>query len=266
MLFLVDPMPDNEHDTSKFAAGLLNPDITKPIEVIGPNGSAADKRYNVYRNNVTVSLINALADIFPGVQKITGEDYFRAMAREYVRTNPPSSPLLFLYGQDFADFIERFEPAKTMPYLPDMARAERGWLTAYHAADIDPLDAAKLGAVDPARLAEVGFIPHPATFILRSAHPVHDIFLMNRGFKEVAPLDMNIGQSLMLTRPQLDIRIVQLDQAEYAFLAAIMEGQTLGNAAEIGTQTNEAFDLNTALSMLLGTGATQSITLDAQEI
>lgn len=266
MLFLVDQMPGDTHDTSGFAAGLLNPDVTKPDEVVGPNGSAADKRYNVYRNNVTVSLINALADIFPGVQKITGEDYFRAMAREYVRANPPSSPLLFLYGQDFAEFIATFEPAKTMPYLADMARAERGWLTAYHAADIAPLDAAKLGAVDPTKLAEVCFVPHPATFILQSAYPVHDIFLMNRGFKDVAPLDMTTGQSLMLTRPQLDIRIVELDNADHAFLAAILDGQNLGNAAAIGTQANEAFDLNNALSMLLGTGATQSITLDAQEI
>lgn len=266
MLFLVDQMADEPHDTSEFAAGLLNPDITKPDEVVGPNGGGADKRYNVYRNNVTVSLINALADIFPGVQKITGEQYFRAMAREFVRANPPSSPLLFLYGQDFAEFIASFEPAKTMPYLADMARAERGWLTAYHAADIAPLDAAKLGAVDPTRLAEIVFKLHPATFLLQSAFPVHDIFLMNRGFKEVAPLDMTIGQSLMLTRPQLDIRIVELDPADHAFLSAIQEGQSLGNAAAIGTQTNEAFDLNNALSMLLGTGATQSIILDAQEI
>lgn len=266
MLFLVDQMTDNTHDTGEFAAGLLNPDINKPDEVIGPNGSAADKRYNVYRNNVTVSLVNALADIFPGVQKITGEKYFRAMAREYVRANPPSSPLLFLYGQNFANFIENFEPAKTMPYLADMARAERGWLTAYHAADIAPLDAAKLGSIDPDRLADVVFAPHPATFLLQSAYPVHDIFLMNRDFKEVAPLDMTIGHCLMLTRPQLDIRIVQLEQADYAFLTALFNGQSLGEAAATGTQADEAFDLNNALTMLLGTGATQSITLDAQAI
>ena len=66
--------------------------------------------------------------------------------------------------------------------------------------------------------------------------------------------------------PQLDIRIVQLNQADEAFLSAIMDGQTLGEAAATGTQANEAFDLNNALSMLMGTGATQSITLDAQEI
>lgn len=266
MPFLVDDMANKTYDTSSFAAGLLNPEVNKPNEVVGPNGSAADKRYNVYRNNVTVSLINALADIFPGVQKITGEEYFRAMAREYVRAHPPSSPLLFLYGQDFAEFIERFEPAKTMPYLADMARVERGWLTAYHAADIEPLDAAKLGAVDPTRLAEVSFIPHPATIVLRSEFPVHDIFLMNRDFIEVAPLDMSIGQSLMLTRPQIDIRIVQLEIADHAFMDAILQGQSLGEAAAMGSHIDQSFDLNSALTMLLGTGATQAIILDGQRV
>lgn len=266
MPYLVDQMADRPHDTKAFAAGLLNPNIEKPDSVTGPNGAAADKRYNVYRNNVTVSLINAMADIFPAVQKITGEEYFRAMAREYVRAYPPSSPLLFLYGQDFAEFIESFDPAKTMPYLADVARAERGWLTAYHAADQKPLEAAILGAVDPARMAEVCFEPHPATFLLQSRYPVHDIFLMNRDFMEVSALDMSIGQNLMLTRPELDIRIIQTSAADHAFLEAIISGRNLGEAAAAGMGKDAAFDLNNALSMLLGTGATQSITLDGQKI
>jgi Putative DNA-binding domain len=49
--------------------------------VVGPKSKAAVKRYNVYRNNVTVSLINALAAAFPATLRITGVDFFRAMAR-----------------------------------------------------------------------------------------------------------------------------------------------------------------------------------------
>ena len=102
-----------------FRAALLDPERAVPKGLTDGEGHPTTRRFAVYRNNVTVSLINALADIFPGVQKITGEEYFRAMAREYVRAHPPSSPLLFLYGQKFADFVENFEPAKTMPYLAD---------------------------------------------------------------------------------------------------------------------------------------------------
>ena len=44
-----------------FTPGLLNPQVPTPANVAGHSGKAAHKRFNVYRNNVTVSLIDALA-------------------------------------------------------------------------------------------------------------------------------------------------------------------------------------------------------------
>src|SRR5271155_5093317 len=90
-----------------FSPALLDPQSEPPVAVTGPNQKAAVRRYNVYRNNVTVSLIDALAAIFPATQRITGVEFFRAMARFHVRAAPPTSPLLFEYGRDFPGFIER---------------------------------------------------------------------------------------------------------------------------------------------------------------
>ena len=160
-------MPDvegREHDfgdqlayAAAFAAALLDPDHATPSAVAGPKGKAATKRYNVYRNNVTVSLIDALADVFPATQRITGVDFFRAMARFHVRATPPTSPLLFEYGRDFPDFIERYEYAQPMPWLADVARIERAWLDAYHAADAEPLDAQVSGGHSRGRGSPIPF-------------------------------------------------------------------------------------------------------------
>lgn len=250
------PYTDDSLDTAQFAAGLLNPDASNPDHVTGPNGKGAIKRYNVYRNNVTVSLVNALADIFPAVQKIVGEGFFRAMAREHVRAHPPVSPLLFRYGEDFAAFIDAFPPAAPMPYLGDVARVERGWLTAYHAADAAPADPAGLAAIAPEQLADVRFESHPATFLLRSDYPVHDIVLMNRDLAPLQPVDMTRTQSVLLTRPHDEVRMVALDEATHAFMTAILAGQSLGGAAVAGQQTDDTFNLNEALMMMLATGAT----------
>jgi hypothetical protein len=84
-----------------FASALINPDRETPRIVLGPNGKAAIKRYNVYRNNVTVSLIDALAATYPAVQRITDVEFFRAMARFHVRATPPTSPLLFQKTESF---------------------------------------------------------------------------------------------------------------------------------------------------------------------
>src|ERR1700756_799924 len=149
-----------EHPSSyaaTFAAALIDPERETPAIVAGPAGKSAAKRYNVYRNNVTVSLIDALAAIYPAVQRITGVDFFRAMARFHVRTTPPTSPLLFEYGRDFPAFIEGYEPAQDMPWLADTARIERAWLDAYHAADVPPLSANVLAAIPSDRLADLVF-------------------------------------------------------------------------------------------------------------
>ncbi len=97
------------------APGLLDPDYATPASLVGQRGKRAVKRYNAYRNNVTVSLIDALAAIFPATHRITGTVFFRTMARFYVRAVPPRSPLLFEYGHDFPDFIARYEHARGMP-------------------------------------------------------------------------------------------------------------------------------------------------------
>src|SRR5260221_9988916 len=117
--------------TTAFAAALLDPDRETPALVGVRGGKTAIRRYNVYRNNVTVSLIDALAAIYPAVQRITGVDFFRAMARFHVRATPPASPLLFEYGRDFPAFIEQYEYARSMPWLADTARIDLAWLDAY---------------------------------------------------------------------------------------------------------------------------------------
>src|ERR1700756_1327137 len=139
-----------EHPSSyaaTFAAALIDPERETPAIVVGPAGKGAARRYNVYRNNVTVSLINALAAVYPAVHRITGAEFFRAMARFHVRATPPTSPLLFEYGREFPAFIEQYEHASSMPWLADTARIERAWLDAYHEADAEPLPAAALAAV-----------------------------------------------------------------------------------------------------------------------
>src|SRR5271154_7175445 len=146
-----------------FSPALLHPQSETPAIVAGPRHKAAVKRYNVYRNNVTVSLIDALAAIFPATQRITGVEFFRAMARFHIRATPPTSPMLFEYGRDFPPFIERYEYAQGMPWLADVARIERAWLDAYHAADSPALSVADLASIPQERLADLVFTPHPAT-------------------------------------------------------------------------------------------------------
>ena len=236
------------------ARGLLDPDRPTPAGIAGPNGKRAVKRYNVYRNNVTVSLIDALAAIFPATQRITGVEFFRAMARFHVRDTPPRSPLLFEYGHDFPDFIARYEYAQGMPYLPDTARIERAWLDAYHAADMPPLAAQALAAIPPSLLPDVVFVPHPATRIVRSPFPAVTIFSANRQDGPAERIEASVPEDALITRPDQEVTVRRLPPGGAAFLTQLLSGRSLGDAGTAAFDAAPGFDLTANIAGMIEAG------------
>ncbi len=238
----------------QFTAGLLDPRHATPDSVAGPNGKAADRRYNVYRNNVTVSLVNALAATFPATMRITGEDFFRAMARSHVRATPPTSPLLFEYGNDFPAFIETYEYARSLPWLPDVARIERAWLDAYHARDADLLRPDALAAIPPDQLAEAVLIPHPAARSVRSPFPAVTIFARNRNEGRAGRIETAEAEDALVTRPGLDVAVRQLPPGGAVFLDHLLAGSPLGTAAEAALVNSSDFDLSANIAGMIEAG------------
>src|SRR5580693_1911459 len=55
---------EKPHYGAAFSSALLDPEQATPDCVADLNGKTATKRYNVYRNNVTFSLIEALASVY----------------------------------------------------------------------------------------------------------------------------------------------------------------------------------------------------------
>jgi Putative DNA-binding domain len=241
------------------APGLTDPEYETPAGIVGPNGKSAVKRYNVYRNNVTVSLIDALAAVFPATQRITGVKFFRAMARFYVRATPPRSPLLFEYGHEFPDFIERYEYARTMPYLADTARIERAWLDAYHAADELPLAAQSLALTPTESIADVVFVAHPATRIVRSQFPALSIFVANRGGGPVGRIETFIPEDTLVTRPDQQVTVRSLPPGGAEFLTQLLMGQPLGDAAARALETSPDFDLAGNIAGMIEAGVFASL-------
>jgi hypothetical protein len=100
---------------TSFADALLSTDQPIPYGIAADNAAVPARRFAVYRNNVVVGLGKALKSRFPVVEKIVGEEFFAAMARVFVKEQPPRSPLLAAYGDDFPAFIAAFEPASGLP-------------------------------------------------------------------------------------------------------------------------------------------------------
>lgn len=244
-----------------FAPALTDPGRQTPSLVAGPDGKSAVKRYNVYRNNVTVSLIDALAAIYPAVQRITGVEFFRAMARFHIRQTLPTSPLLFDYGHDFPDFVESYRFARSMPWLADTARVERAWLDAYHAADAEPLSLDAFARVPAARLADIRVTLHPSTRVVRSRYAALTIFTANRSPGPVGPIDAAGPEEVLVTRPAMEVIVGRLPTGGATLVEALIAGLTLGEAMAAALDCDPSFDIAAALAGLVEAGAVVALSL-----
>lgn len=249
-----------------FAAALLDPDQAVPEGLITPDGLPAGKRFGIYRNNVTVSLVNALSEIFPTVQNLVGEEFFRAMARLYVQDSPPATRLLFEYGATFPAFLEQFPPAQELPFLPDVARLERLWLDSFHAADATPLDGSILQRVAPETLAGLTFVAHPATRLFRGRHAAVTIMARDRAGEPLDGVDPFVAEDGLVTRPAYDPEIRHLPTGGADFIGLLIEGRTLGEAAGAALSADPDFNLPAAISAIIEAGAFSKLLIEGMEV
>jgi hypothetical protein len=135
-------LPAHPEFLEDFRAGIALGTLPAGVTATAPDDLA--QRFAVYRNNVTVGLVDALAARFPVIQRLVGVEFFRAVAREFARSHPPRSPLLFLWGEAFPDFLAALPSLADYPYMADVARIEVARGVAYHAADAMPLPVSDL--------------------------------------------------------------------------------------------------------------------------
>lgn len=251
---VADKAMDHAAREADFAAALLDPALPMPAGLTTARGVPDAARFAVYRNNVAVGLIKALEARFPVVERLVGADFFKAMARAYIQAEKPASPLIFAYGDGFADFIAGFEPARGVPYLADVARLEAAWTRAYHAADVAPLGIGALAEVDPQALTGLRLAPHPAAALVRSAHPAGSLWQAHQG-GTIAPLASRSAETVLVARPDLEVTVTVLPARDAPFAAALLSGATLGDAAEAALGADARFDFGPALVGLLSRGA-----------
>ena len=246
-----------------FAAALLAPGLPCPAGLRAWNGSDPSARLAVYRNNVVSSLIDAVADTFPVTQELVGEEFFRAMASVFVRRHPPRSRVLAHYGAEFADFVAGFEPARSVPYLADVARLERARVLAYHAADADPLTAERLGVAMSSGedLGALQCVCHPSTSVVVSPHAIVSLWAAHQGHADLSAVDPAVPESALVVRPGLDVLVTRLPPGADHFITALQAGAGLADASARAAGEAADFDLPNALALLVGHGALISFQL-----
>ena len=235
-----------------FSAVLLDPDTPYPQGISCHNGDI-ERRFAVYRNNVHSGLINALATSYPVVWQLVGDVFFQAMARAFIQEFPPKSPVMSTYGVQFADFVEGFAPASSVPYLADVARLERLCVQAFHAADACAVDPHLLirALNNPDSLGQLCLQLHPGVASLDSPYAIAALWTAHQHQGQIQGLDPHQPQSAVVLRNGLRVEVFAVGCGCAAFVNGLNEGRTLELAACLALEADPEFDLGQALALLI---------------
>jgi hypothetical protein len=206
------------------------------------------ERLSVYRNNIIGSLTDVMRASFPVMEALVGQEFLDGMARSFILKKPPARGCLNFYGAGFAEFIERFEPAKSLPYLPDIARFELALGQAYYAHDDTPMQAEELGSVAPEELGEVQLFLRESVRLVSSGHPLVALrdYCLAGAEGQPPALDQG-GVSLMIYRPAYNVEVIETAADEHLMLSTLQTGQPLGAAVEEVLAQHPDFDFGAFL-------------------
>lgn len=245
---------------SALCAVSLGGDAAKLAPTIMGDGFRPEQRLNIHRNNTTVLLCEVLGNTYPVIKKLVGDVFFDAVARAYVRTQPPRSPCLFEYGGSFGDYLATVRAAAQLPYLPDVARLEWAWNESFYAADAQPLSASALANVDPDAYGDLTFTAHPSLRLVSSPYPIKDIWQVNQcDADSEASVDLNEGaQWLAVLRAQTSVTFIELSQGGYEMAARLNNGERLEDAFLAAQHVMPDFDPTSTLAVFISAGVFRS--------
>lgn len=195
----------------------------------------------VYRNTVARNAISVLRDAYPAVCFLAGDRNFDALARDYWRAHPPTDGVLMRYGAGFADHMEAASPPGMPDILPVIARLDRAWTEAHLAANAVPLLASILTLRDVDALDRMTLRLHPSVRLPASVRTVYRTWSAARFEGRVERAGPSTGETVLVWRPQMEVRHRALEPVEARLIHALAGGLPLTAAAERAEATPEHF-------------------------
>jgi hypothetical protein len=256
-------MPGLREIQKRFSANIFD---TGSVEIQADVKSGIfepDLRLQVYRNNVFTGFTGALRAVYPVVEKLVGDGFFLYACNEFIARHPSNSGDLHDFGGEFGLFLASFEPAGSLPYLPDVAQFEWHFHMAYHEADAGGLDFDVLGTIPAEQHERLRFKINPASRLMKSEFPIIEIWRVNQeGYQGDQAVDLGAGGVSVLTLRQGEkVEMIPLDAGDFEMLQRITRGDALGDCLGSVLDIDPDFDLTGFLSRFVANNTLAGFTV-----
>lgn len=195
------------------AATLLRGPEHLPVDLFAGDDAAVLRGLRVHANTISHARLVALEDSFPRTRDYLGDGEFNRVSRAFLDGGGAQGRSVAKIGAGFPDWLAD-------PLAADLARVEWAWLESYHAADAPALTLAELAALDEAALLARVVRCHPAVRVVTLSSAAAP--LVDPGFARGV-------RALLVTRPDVEVRLAAVDGADVAALAMATERAPLSN-------------------------------------
>lgn len=200
---------------------------------VGTERLPSQRRLAVYADAYRLRLLEVLADDYPGLKGMVGDEGFDVLGRAYIAVCPSSHPSVRWFGRHMPAFLSEASGYRERPSLAEMAAFEWTQGEVMDAADSPLLDIQTLAALAPKSWPgmRIGF--QSALRRLDLAWNVPAVWKAISGQTDPPPLEeRRPGLPWLLWRRDLEVHWRSLEEDERFALDAACEGSSFGAICE----------------------------------
>lgn len=220
---------------------------------IAPNSRlTAFERLEIYNRQYWFRVLGALAEDFPALRAVVGEEAFAGLSVAYLSEHPSRSFTLRNLGSNLIAWLEQHPEwaGRRLRLAFDVARVEWGYVEAFDSAERPPLTLDQISTLDgTSRLAlqphlQLLALQYPADEVVLHLHDRQKRDASEAGVREddaghaaiEIPLIRRRPTWLAVHRVNLSVYYRRIEREEFHILDAIRRGLTLAEAIVAGQE------------------------------
>lgn len=187
------------------------------------------RRLSIYAEAYRLRIIEALANSYPKLKALLGDDLFNTTAHSYINVHPSSYPNMRWVGDKM-----QLHLMKTLPRHPiaaEMAAFEWALGLAFDAEDTPVLQLQDIAVIPPEAWADLPLVFHPSVQLLPLKWNVLLVWqALDTEQKPPAPLQIN--ESCLVWRMNMSSHYQSMDDLEDQAIKLVATGATFGALCE----------------------------------